>query len=87
MSGTSLDGIDVALLTTDGEAAVQRGPSATYAYTTPQQALLRQALHDAGGLNARDDRPGILAEAEQALTSWHAEAVEKFADEKMANAR
>jgi anhydro-N-acetylmuramic acid kinase len=82
MSGTSLDGIDVALLTTDGEAAVQRGPSATYAYTTPQQALLRQALHDAGGLNARDDRPGILAEAEQALTSWHAEAVEKFADEK-----
>ena len=81
MSGTSLDGIDVALIATDGAAAVQRGPSATYAYTTAQQDLLRQALQDARGLTARDDRPGILAEAEQALTGWHAEAVEKFAEE------
>jgi 1,6-anhydro-N-acetylmuramate kinase len=32
MSGTSLDGIDVALLTTDGENEVKRGPSQTYPY-------------------------------------------------------
>ncbi len=32
MSGTSMDGIDVALLETDGENAVQRGPSHTVAY-------------------------------------------------------
>ena len=32
MSGTSMDGIDVALIETDGENAVQRGPAHTVAY-------------------------------------------------------
>ncbi|MBG1231901.1 anhydro-N-acetylmuramic acid kinase [Aestuariivirga litoralis] len=78
MSGTSLDGIDVAFLETDGEAIVKRGPSATYAYDAKQQALLRQALADAEGMEERNERPGILAEAETALTDWHAKAVESF---------
>ena len=38
MSGTSLDGIDVALLETDGEDVVERGPAATYPYRPDQQA-------------------------------------------------
>ena len=78
MSGTSLDGIDVALLETDGEAVVRRGPCATYAYDAAQRALLRRALADAAGMTARTDRPGPLAEAEAALTDWHARAVESF---------
>ena len=32
MSGTSMDGIDVALIETDGEEVVERGPSATFPY-------------------------------------------------------
>lgn len=78
MSGTSLDGIDVALLRTDGEDEVSRGPAATYPYRPDQQALLHDALAEAKALDARDARPGILAEAEHALTQWHAEAVERF---------
>lgn len=78
MSGTSLDGIDVALLETDGEALVQRGPSATYFYGAEQQALLRQALVDALPITSREQRPGILAQAEEALTKWHVKAVESF---------
>ncbi|MDE2383284.1 MAG: anhydro-N-acetylmuramic acid kinase [Alphaproteobacteria bacterium] len=82
MSGTSLDGIDVALLETDGEGHVQRGPSATYAYDASQQARLRQALQDALEIRARNERPGSLAAAEMALTDWHANAVHSFLQER-----
>lgn len=80
MSGTSLDGIDVALLRTDGQDEVSRGPAATYPYRPDQQAVLHDALQEAKTLETRDARPGILAEAERALTEWHAEAVERFLD-------
>ncbi len=80
MSGTSLDGIDVALLRTDGESEVSRGPAATYPYRPDQQAVLHDALQEAKALETRDSRPGILAEAERALTEWHAEAVARFLD-------
>lgn len=78
MSGTSLDGIDVALLRTDGEDHVERGLSATFPYRPDQQALLQDAIAAAKTLERRGERPGIMAEAELALTDWHAEAVERF---------
>ena len=81
MSGTSLDGIDVALIRTDGEAEVRRGPAATFPYDPAQQTLLRDALEEAKRLEARDQRPGILAEAERQLTEWHAEAVARFLEQ------
>ena len=81
MSGTSLDGIDVALLTTDGEDAVERGASRTYAYRPEQQALLQDALSNAKTMTDRAARTGILAEAERELTNWHGKAVERFCDE------
>lgn len=78
MSGTSLDGIDVALLVTDGENRVERGPSATYAYDDAQRQVLRLAIADAATMTDRNARPGTLAEAERAISQWHAEAVASF---------
>jgi anhydro-N-acetylmuramic acid kinase len=78
MSGTSLDGIDVALIRTDGENIVQRGPSQTFAYSNDQRNILRAALAAAKNLTRRDERPSGLAKAETALTDWHVHAVGRF---------
>ena len=78
MSGTSLDGVDIALLETDGDRIAAFGPTGYRPYTEPERALLRQALAEGAGLTARDSRPGVLAEAEDFVTRVHAEAVETF---------
>jgi anhydro-N-acetylmuramic acid kinase len=82
MSGTSLDGIDVAMIRTDGADVVEHGRSRTYPYSKEQQDILRRALDDAKTLTARDERTGSLQDAERALTNWHAQAVEEFLREE-----
>ena len=78
MSGTSLDGVDVAMIETDGKKVNAFGPSGYRAYTERERGLLRQALTEAVHLPQRDARPGILREAEHAVTQAHAEAVAAF---------
>lgn len=78
MSGTSLDGVDVALIETDGEHIAQFGPSGYRPYADDERALLRQALEQGTGLHDRSARPGVLAEAEAFVTRVHAETVEAF---------
>src|SRR6202795_232918 len=78
MSGTSLDGVDVALIETDGRQVKAFGPSGYRPYTDAERGLLRQALAEAVDLPQRDARPGILREAERAVTTAHAEAVAAF---------
>ena len=78
MSGTSLDGIDIALIDTDGERIAAFGPTGYRPYSEAERALLRQALAEASALSDRTTRPGVLAEAERLVTSTHGEAVEAF---------
>ena len=78
MSGTSMDGIDIALIETDGEVRVMRGPRASVAYPETFRTDLKAAIADAKGLSDRTARPGRLAAIEQDLTSRHAEAVLAF---------
>ncbi len=46
ISGTSMDGIDVALLRSDGRERVEPGPGATYPYPTELAATLRALIAD-----------------------------------------
>lgn len=78
MSGTSLDGVDVALIETDGEHIGAFGPTGYRAYADNERELLRRALADAASVTQRDARPGILADAERLVTRAHADAVEIF---------
>jgi anhydro-N-acetylmuramic acid kinase len=76
MSGTSLDGVDAALIETDGERLAGLGPVGYRPYTPQEKSLLRRTLAEAAALTERSARPGVLAEAEGLVTRAHAEAIE-----------
>lgn len=78
MSGTSLDGVDVALIETDGERVGAFGPTGYRPYSESERDLLRTALADAVTITARAARPGAVGDAELLVTRAHAEAVERF---------
>ncbi|MEZ5907987.1 MAG: anhydro-N-acetylmuramic acid kinase [Hyphomicrobiaceae bacterium] len=78
MSGTSMDGIDVALIETDGEADCRRLAAASTPYPPEFRVRLREALAAARVLEDRQERPAPLAAAEAELTRLHGEAVARF---------
>ncbi|SDX22397.1 anhydro-N-acetylmuramic acid kinase [Roseicitreum antarcticum] len=71
MSGTSLDGVDAAVLETDGDVIRRFGPSAYRPYTDAERAVLRTALGrwpgDAG-----------VEEAAEVVETAHAEVMNGF---------
>src|SRR3546814_7742243 len=78
MSGTSMDGIDVALLRTDGRSFIERGPFLGVPYEAAFRDRLKQAIDLARPLTDRGARPDELRAIERALTLRHAEAVAAF---------
>jgi anhydro-N-acetylmuramic acid kinase len=78
MSGTSMDGVDVAMIETDGEFAVQRGQFLAFEYSFADRALLRNALEAAKAITVRSQRPGIVADAQTMIDARHAEALGEF---------
>jgi anhydro-N-acetylmuramic acid kinase len=78
MSGTSQDGVDVALIDSDGERIAQLGATACRPYSKAERTLLRRATAAAANLTERTARPDVIAKAERLIDDAHAEAVESF---------
>ena len=72
ISGTSMDGIDVALIESDGEARLEAGPAATFPYPKPVAQRLRAVVADLNEAQA----PQL--ELERDVTDAHVAAVEAF---------
>ena len=75
MSGTSLDGVDAALIETDGEDFTRPLESLTIPYDAGTRALLRAALEEARGVAQGGPAPYAIRDAEKQLTQAHVEAV------------
>jgi anhydro-N-acetylmuramic acid kinase len=73
MSGTSLDGVDAAVVETDGGRIIGFGKTGYRAYTPPERAVLRAALGRWPG------EPGV-AEAAEVVETAHAELLSTFHD-------
>jgi len=73
ISGTSMDGIDVSLVTTDGDVVVEPGPGATYPYPD----ALRGSLQ---ALVAEPERAQTepLEQLEREVTDAHVGAIRRF---------
>ncbi|MCI4660677.1 MAG: anhydro-N-acetylmuramic acid kinase [Neomegalonema sp.] len=78
MSGTSLDGVDGAMLLGDGEAVAGFGASAYVEYTPDERRVLRAALAQGAQMSTIDLRraSGAFAQAEAVLHSAHLRCIE-----------
>lgn len=73
MSGTSLDGVDAAVIRTDGVTVFEHGPSLSLSYDADLRQCARALLDRAA--NLAPDAPEVL-DVERRLTERHVEAVE-----------
>jgi anhydro-N-acetylmuramic acid kinase len=78
MSGTSMDGVDVALIETDGEKVDRLGPYIARPYSDTERHILRNAVKAAQTLSDRDARPPAIAEAEALVTKVHLAVVDQL---------
>jgi anhydro-N-acetylmuramic acid kinase len=71
MSGTSLDGVDAAMVLTDGHRILEFGPSGYRPYTTPEREALRAALGHWPG-------SPVAERAAEVVETAHAELLARF---------
>jgi anhydro-N-acetylmuramic acid kinase len=75
MSGTSMDGVDAALIRTDGEGVLELGPAHSAPYAPEVQARFRALLTEAQRLPVNGPLPNEFRAMEAESTAFHAAAV------------
>lgn len=71
MTGTSLDGIDMAVIETDGEGYLEFGPWAEMPMPADLRALLERTIEVALKWSKGDLEPPLFAEARRAIVDFH----------------
>ena len=69
MSGTSLDGVDAAILSSDGEAIDDFGPTHLTSFSTAERAIVKEATEQFVATGTAE--PRLLAEADDIIVSAH----------------
>ena len=78
MSGTSMDGIDLAFIETDGENFVKPLGASETNYDAAQRSKLRAALQAAATWEPEASMPDAVVDAERLITGAHADAILSF---------
>ncbi|NNC36924.1 MAG: anhydro-N-acetylmuramic acid kinase [Hyphomonadaceae bacterium] len=78
MSGTSLDGIDVAAIDTDGHSIEGFGPSFFRPYSAEERLIIENSTKAALKWNFSGPPPNIFAQAQAVVDRAHIEAVSTF---------
>ncbi|MBZ0215573.1 MAG: anhydro-N-acetylmuramic acid kinase [Fimbriimonadaceae bacterium] len=85
MSGTSMDGIDAAILETDGTNIFGFGKTHFRPYSDAERKVLQSAVARAAGLTSRRLNDAVFHEAEALVTQAHIDAVQSLRQRLDAN--
>ena len=75
MSGTSLDGVDVAVIETDGVDIFGFGPTSERSFSEAERAILNSATQEALKWRFKGPPPNSFAQAEDVIDAAHIDAI------------
>jgi len=78
MSGTSMDGIDIAMIYTDGESVERSGPTYSVPYTPEMREAIAAALVTASQCRDKKNPPDELTKLETVITEMHVGALNQL---------
>lgn len=82
MSGTSLDGVDAAIIETDGVTVAEFGPALLLPFTDEERSILIKATEETVGCDGRGDPLPDTAKAEQVVLDVHVRAAERLSGDE-----
>lgn len=85
MSGTSLDGVDAAIIHSDGECVKRLGPWRTTAYPAGLREMLAASIGIASRHDPGDAIPRLVQGAERTMTEFHARIINELLEENSIN--